>query len=86
MFGKAGHAGVDATARLLSRFTVEDATPQNPLVNELFLKIARAMLAPFGVVCLHADHQDYFEQLLLVFLPWERNFVKSKPRLNRQNC
>ena len=40
---------------------------KNRLVNEQFPKIARAALAPGGVVYLRTDNEDYFAQMTRVF-------------------
>jgi len=40
---------------------------KNRLVNEQFPNIARAALAPGGVVCLRTDDDDYFAQMTGVF-------------------
>ena len=41
---------------------------KNRLINERFLKLARAALAPGGCVYLRTDDVEYFEQMVAVFV------------------
>jgi tRNA (guanine-N7-)-methyltransferase len=40
---------------------------KNRFINERFLEIAQRVLAPGGTVYLRTDHEDYFEQMIMVF-------------------